>query len=111
MFLPAISNAVPWSTDVLKNGILLVKDIVFSQCLIEQKEATIAWGFELYWTTRNFESVLKLLEDVVGLVEDEILPLSIYTNLQNRIYKSIIEDVLKRKEDLEQYRYILDAIS
>lgn len=91
--------------------LLEVKDIVFSHCLIEQKEATIAWGFELYWTTRNFKSVLKLLEDVVGLVEDEILPLSIYTNLQNRIYKSIIEDVLKRKEDLEQYRYILDAIS
>ena len=91
--------------------LLQVKDIVFSQCLIEQKEATIAWGFELYWTTRNFESVLKLLEDVVRLVENEILPLSIYTNLQNRIYKSIIEDVLKRKEDLTQYRNILDVIN
>ena len=91
--------------------LLEVKDIVFSQCLIEQKEATIAWGFELYWTTRNFKSVLKLLEDVVKLVEDEILPLSIYTNLQNRIYKSIIEDVLTRKEDLNQYRNILDAIN
>ena len=91
--------------------LLEVKDIVFSQCLIEQKEAMITWGFELYWTTRNFESLLKLLEDVVKLVEDEILPLSIYTNLQNRIYKTIIEDVLKHKEDLNEYRNILDAIA
>lgn len=91
--------------------LLEVKDIVFSQCLIEQKEGMISWGFELYWTTRNFESVLKLLEDVVQLVKDETLPLAIYTNLQNRIYKSIIEDVLTRKEDLNEYRNILDAIA
>ncbi len=87
-----------------------VKDIIFQQCSRDQKEAALEWGFELYWTIQDFDSILILLNDIHQLVQEEIISPLIYTNFQNRIYKIIMDEILKKKEDLAQYRSLLEAI-
>lgn len=90
---------------------LEVKDIILKQCTVEQKEATLEWGFELYWRNEEFQSILMLLDDIQQLVHQDILPHVVYINFQNRLYKTIMDEVLLQKKDLNEYRLLLNAIS
>ena len=78
---------------------------------MEQKEATLEWGFELYWRNEEFQSILMLLDDIQQLVHQDILPHVVYINFQNRLYKTIMDEVLLQKKDLNEYRLLLNAIS
>ena len=88
-----------------------VKDIIFHKGSLEQQEATLEWGLDLYWETQDFESMLILLQDIQKLVDKEILDEFIYTKFQNRLYKRIMNDVLGQQKDLNEYRILLDAIT
>ena len=75
-----------------------------------QRLIFLEWGINLYWKLKQYDSIIELLSEAQALVNDSKISKVTYSELQNRLYRTILNHMILNPEDKLNYLKVLKVV-